>query len=146
MKLAFGVALGIVVLIVMASNPVNGGDGFPNNGPCSFLGNPAICNDNGNLGWYDGSGNLTYFSKMVGQKGDKGDPGTAATVQVGTVISGSAPAVTNSGTSNAAVLNFVLQQGPQGVPGPPPPANFTLTCQPSSGSIPKGFTTKCTWQ
>ena len=37
------------------------------------------------------------------------------------------------------------QPGPQGPPGPPPPPNFTLTCQPATGSIPKGFTAKCTW-
>lgn len=37
-------------------------------------------------------------------------------------------------------------QGSQGPPGPPPPPNFTLTCQPATGSIPKGFTAKCTWQ
>lgn len=47
----------------------------------------------------------------------KGDPGEAATVQVGTVTAsepGGDPEVTNSGTENAAVLNFTL---PRGEPG-----------------------------
>jgi hypothetical protein len=43
-----------------------------------------------------------------------GPPGQAATVAVGTVSEGGAAAVTNTGTSNAAVLNFTLPQGPQG--------------------------------
>ena len=55
--------------------------------------------------------------------GLKGDPGEAATIQVGTVTAsdpGSNPQVTNSGTEQDAVFNFVLprgQQGPQGIPG-----------------------------
>lgn len=47
----------------------------------------------------------------------RGQPGAAATVQVGTVISGPAPAVTNSGSSSAAVLNFTLQKGDKGDAG-----------------------------
>jgi hypothetical protein len=46
-----------------------------------------------------------------------GQPGTAATVAVGTVTAGAAPAVTNSGSSTAAVLNFVLQKGDKGDAG-----------------------------
>ena len=55
--------------------------------------------------------------------GLKGDPGEAATIQVGTVTAsdpGSNPQVTNTGTEQNAILNFVLprgQQGPQGIPG-----------------------------
>lgn len=61
-----------------------------------------------------------------GPKGDKGDPGetgapgkdgTAATVTVGTVTTGEpdAPAsVVNSGTENAAVLDFVIPRGEKG--------------------------------
>ena len=57
------------------------------------------------------------------KNGLKGDPGEAATLEIGTVTAtepGGAPAVTNSGTSQDAVLNFVLprgQQGPKGDPG-----------------------------
>ena len=52
------------------------------------------------------------------KNGLKGDPGQAATVEVGTVTAsepGSAPSVTNAGTAQAAVFNFVL---PRGEPGP----------------------------
>lgn len=52
--------------------------------------------------------------------GLKGDPGEAATIQVGTVTAsdpGSDPQVTNSGTEQDAVLNFVLPRGPQGPKG-----------------------------
>lgn len=64
-----------------------------------------------------------------GDKGDKGDPGepgppgkdgAAATVSIGTVTTGDpdTPAsVTNSGTENAAVLDFVIPKGEKGDPG-----------------------------
>lgn len=51
------------------------------------------------------------------KNGLKGDPGEAATITVGTATAsepGSDPQVTNSGTAQAAVLNFVL---PRGEPG-----------------------------
>lgn len=51
------------------------------------------------------------------QNGLKGDPGEAATIQVGNVTAsepGGDPEVTNSGTENAAVFNFTL---PRGEPG-----------------------------
>lgn len=57
--------------------------------------------------------------KKNGLKGD------AATIEIGTVTAtepGGAPSVTNSGTSQDAVFNFVLprgQQGPKGDPGAP---------------------------
>jgi len=47
----------------------------------------------------------------------QGAAGAAATVAVGTVTSGAAPAVTNSGSSSAAVFNFVLQKGDKGDSG-----------------------------
>lgn len=59
------------------------------------------------------------------KNGLKGDPGQAATIEIGTVTAtepGGAPAVTNSGTSQDAVFNFVLprgQQGPKGDQGTP---------------------------
>ena len=58
-----------------------------------------------------------------GKQGPQGEPGadgvagSAATIQIGTVTSGSAPSVTNSGTENAAVFDFVLVPGPQGPAG-----------------------------
>ena len=53
-----------------------------------------------------------------GGAGPQGPAGKAATIQIGSVTSGDAPAVTNSGTETEAVLDFVLQQGPAGPQGP----------------------------
>ena len=55
-----------------------------------------------------------------GDTGAQGPAGTAATVKVGTVTTGEAgsnAAVTNSGTSSDAVLNFTIPRGPQGPKG-----------------------------
>jgi Collagen triple helix repeat (20 copies) len=62
----------------------------------------------------------------AGAAGPTGAPGAAATIAVGTTstgAAGSAAAVTNVGSSSAAVFNFVVPQGvagtagPQGIPG-----------------------------
>lgn len=50
---------------------------------------------------------------LFGQ-GPKGDPGEAATIEVGSVTSGETPSITNSGTANDAVLDFVLPKGDKG--------------------------------
>lgn len=61
--------------------------------------------------------------KKTGLKGDPGEPGApgaAATIEVGTVEAGQPgadPQVTNSGTSTAAVFNFVLPRGETGPAG-----------------------------
>ncbi|KRL96553.1 hypothetical protein FC21_GL000636 [Limosilactobacillus equigenerosi DSM 18793 = JCM 14505] len=47
----------------------------------------------------------------------KGDPGTPATIQIGTVTTGDQPSVTNSGTASNAVFNFVIPAGQQGANG-----------------------------
>ena len=54
---------------------------------------------------------LEYSSGGSGGTGGTGTPGLAATIKVGTVVSGNTASVTNVGTSNAAVLNFVLPKG-----------------------------------
>lgn len=68
---------------------------------------------------------------LQGAQGPQGAPGSAATIEIGTVTTapaGSDAAVTNSGTSSAAVLNFTIPQGatgpqgPAGVDGSPGPA------------------------
>ena len=54
---------------------------------------------------------------VVDCHGEKGDPGDAATVTVGTVTTlpaGSDATVTNSGTTSAAVFNFGIPQGQDG--------------------------------
>ena len=65
----------------------------------------------------------SYWSLLAdkGDKGDKGDTGLAASVSVGSVSTGSpdSPAsVTNSGTENDAVFNFVIPKGDTGATGP----------------------------
>ena len=56
----------------------------------------------------------------TGLPGPAGLPGAAATIAVGSVSSvpfGTAPTITNVGTSSAAVFNFQLETGPQGLQG-----------------------------
>ena len=59
----------------------------------------------------------TGWSLSGNTKGDQGDPGLAATINVGTVTGGAVASVTNSGTTSAAVFDFVLPQGDKGETG-----------------------------
>lgn len=52
-----------------------------------------------------------------GDTGDTGPAGSAATIAVGNVTSGTTASVTNSGTSSAAVFDFVLPKGEKGETG-----------------------------
>ena len=54
---------------------------------------------------------LKYSTGGSGGTGGTGTPGRAATIAVGTVVSGNTASVTNVGTSNDAVFNFVLPKG-----------------------------------
>ena len=57
---------------------------------------------------------------LKGDKGDTGSAGTAATIALGTVTTGAAgsnAAITNSGTSAAAVFNFTIPKGDKGDAG-----------------------------
>ena len=54
---------------------------------------------------------LKYSTGGSGGTGGTGTPGLAATIKVGTVVSGNTASVTNVGTSDAAVFNFVLPKG-----------------------------------
>lgn len=54
---------------------------------------------------------LKYSTGGSGGTGGTGTPGLAATIKVGTVVSGGTASVTNVGTPNAAVFNFVLPKG-----------------------------------
>ena len=71
---------------------------------------------------------LQGIQGVKGDTGDTGDKGDAATISVGTVTTGAAgtsASVTNSGTQNAATLDFTIprgdkgEQGVQGVKGDP---------------------------
>ena len=70
---------------------------------------------------------FTALASMVAEVNEmkktalKGDPGEAATLEIGTVEAsepGSAPSVTNSGTAQEAILNFILPRGQTGPEGP----------------------------
>jgi len=145
----------IFVLLFMGAAPINGGLSFPANGPLTPTGaGPGIGTDldaNGQpvFVWFDQNGVKTPFASMIGPQGP---PGTAATVAVGSVTSGTPPAVTNSGTANAAILNFVLQPGDkgdpgiQGVQGPPgivvgSVLTVNITCPKGTGTVGNGWTT-----
>ena len=52
--------------------------------------------------------NWTNAGPLKGLKGDNGENGAAATVNIGSVTIGTPVSVTNSGTANAAVLDFVI--------------------------------------
>ena len=54
---------------------------------------------------------LKYSTGGSGGTGGTGTPGRAATIKVGTVVSGGTASVTNVGTPNDAVFNFVLPKG-----------------------------------
>ena len=54
---------------------------------------------------------LKYSTGGSGGTGGTGTPGRAATIKVGTVVSGATASVTNVGTSEDAVFNFVLPKG-----------------------------------
>lgn len=48
------------------------------------------------------------------QPGEKGDPGKAGTITIGSVQSGVEPEVTNSGSATDAILNFTFPKGDEG--------------------------------
>ena len=75
---------------------------------------------------------------IQGEQGIQGVPGTAATIQVGSVTSGNAPSVINSGTSTAAILDFVLEKGDTGEQGPVGQAAGFGTPTASATALPVG--------
>ena len=81
-----------------------------------------------------------------GPQGPKGDTGAAATVTVGTVTTGEPGTdaiVTNSGTENAAVLNFTIPRGATGAAGavgPRGPKGDTGETGPAGAGVPDGGT------
>jgi hypothetical protein len=81
-----------------------------------------------------------------GTNGINGINGAAATVQVGSVTSGTPAAVANGGTSQAAVLNFVIPPGQQGAPGVVDGDTLSVfeTCPSGTkGSVPLGWDAIC---
>lgn len=82
-----------------------------------------------------GSDDDNYTGEYIGQtvqgeKGDPGTPGAAATIAVGTVTTGdptTPAAVTNAGTSSAAVFDFTIPRGEKGDKGDPGTGYSQLT-------------------
>ena len=76
-----------------------------------------------NLSWTNNGGlENPELINIKGPKGDKGNTGTAATISIGTVSTGEAGtsvSVTNSGSNNAAVLDFIIPKGDKGDKGDP---------------------------
>ena len=98
---------------------------------------PSVASD-GLLSWTN-NGNLQNPESVnikgpqgaQGDQGPQGNPGIAATISIGTVSTGNAGSnatVTNSGTANAAILDFSIPQGiqgEQGIQGNPGPKGDT---------------------
>lgn len=59
-----------------------------------------------------------YLADFSGATGIQGPTGLTPNIQIGTVTSGNTPSVSRTGTNENPILNFVLQQGPQGEIGP----------------------------
>ena len=75
-----------------------------------------------------GAQGATGQTGQPGATGPQGPAGTAATVNVGTTTTGapgSNATVTNSGTSSAAVFDFIVPRGDTGATGPQGPAGAT---------------------
>lgn len=75
-----------------------------------------------------GVGGATGPTGPTGATGATGPQGSAATITIGTTTTGTAGSqatVTNSGTSNAAILNFTIPQGSTGPTGPTGPTGAT---------------------
>lgn len=88
-------------------------------GPQGLQGEQGPKGDKGDTGSKGDTGD-TGPTGPQGPKGDTGDTGpagTAATISVGNVTKGANASVTNTGTSSAAVFDFVLPKGDKGDTG-----------------------------
>lgn len=77
-----------------------------------------------------------------GQNGQNGQDGAAATVSVGTTTTGAAgtnASVTNSGTSSAAVLNFTIPRGADGVTPDTSVTTYSLSNLPAHSGGTNGY-------
>ena len=85
-------------------------------GPIGPQGPQGVQGPQGEVGPKGDTG-ATGATGPKGATGEKGADGAAATITVGTVTSGAAASVTNSGTTSAAVFDFVLPKGDKGEKG-----------------------------
>ena len=58
-----------------------------------------------------------FISDFSGAQGIKGETGATPNIQIGSVVSGTAPNVTRTGTNENPILNFTLQKGDKGDKG-----------------------------
>lgn len=103
------------------SNGLNGTDGF------SPIASVEQTEYGAEITITDSNGTTTA-QVVNGSQGEPGTPGAAATITVGSTTTGAAgtsASVVNSGTSSAAVLDFVIPQGATGATGPQGPQGET---------------------
>jgi hypothetical protein len=99
------------------------GTGYSVNDAATFAGSTyiaAMSNSSSEPDLYPQAWSLLAQAGSVGPQGPAGTPGAAAMVSVGSVTTaaaGTAAAVTNSGSGQAAVLNFTIPQGAAGAAG-----------------------------
>lgn len=91
--------------------------------PSGEEGDAYVVTETGNLWVWDADEGafVDTGAQIKGPKGDTGATGAAATIRVGTVttgVEGSDAAVTNAGSTSAAVLNFTIPRGATGAQGP----------------------------
>ena len=77
----------------------------------TISGNTVIAIDDSNV-------SSNQVVKYINGKWTVGDPPTGSTIAVGNVSIGTTASVTNTGSSTAAVFDFVIPQGPTGATGP----------------------------
>ena len=87
-------------------------------GPIGPQGPQGVQGPQGEVGPKGDTG-ATGATGPKGATGEKGADGAAATIKIGTVTSGASASVTNSGTTSAAVFDFVLPKGDKGDKGDP---------------------------
>lgn len=83
---------------------------------------------------------IGLYERTGGSQGQGlvGPPGPANVLSIGAVTSGPEPEVSIHGTSPSQVLDFVLEQGPQGPPGPD--SNVTPAVPVTLGASPYVYT------
>ncbi len=106
------------------SNVVGSGSSYPGTGNKGKLGKLRLDNTTtpAKMFWWDASLATPAWVelKVEGKKGDPGDPGAAATVEVDSTVTldpGNDAKVTNTGTSSAAKFKFEIPKGEKGDPG-----------------------------
>ncbi|GAA3749622.1 DNRLRE domain-containing protein [Terriglobus aquaticus] len=100
----------------------------------AYAGSSYVSLVSGNTGNTPGAAGVTQWTPLAlagtngaaGVNGSNGAPGAAATIAVRNVTSGPTASVTNAGTAQAAVLDFVLPKGDTGAVGPVGPAGIAF--------------------